>query len=110
MNFDRQGYQKTIYNTSTLDRWTMQVLIYMATYCAPELTIRRSLCTAAKIGERLQCSAPTILNAVKELKRSKLITQFTSRRIVHYNLPTEKKLSTYLPPEDDTDSRSPKTA
>ena len=94
---DRLGYQRTIYATSTLNKWMMQVLIYMATHCADDLTIQRSKCTAKRLGARLQCSDPVICQAVNALKKAKLLTTTNRRRRVHYVLPTETQLANYMP-------------
>lgn len=104
LTFNRQGYQRTIYATTFLDKWMTSVLIYMATHCAEDMTVKRSTCEATKICVAIRCSEPMARAAIKKLQKHKLITRFTRKRVLHYQLPTEKKLSTYLPPEDDEEA------
>lgn len=104
MSFDRQGYQKTLYATTFLDKWMTSVLLYMATHCAEDMTVTRSQCEATKICAAIRCSEPMARAAIKKLLKVKLISRFTRKRVLHYQLPTEKKLSNYLPPEDDEDA------
>lgn len=106
MNFDRQGYQKTIYATTFLDKWMTSVLLYMSVHCENDMTVKRSQCEATKICAALRCSEPMARDAVNRLMKHKLITRFKKKRVLHYQLPTERRLSTYLPPDDEKAARN----
>lgn len=95
MPFDRQGYQKTVYNTTRLSDNEMQMLVFMATHCDDDRTVKRGDYTAEPVAERIKWSPKRVRDTVNSLKEKKLLNVIVRKGLRFYQLPDETQLIAY---------------
>lgn len=92
MPFDRQGYQKSIYSATQLSDNEKQMLVFIATHCAQDLTVKRGDYTAEAVAKRLDWGQQRVRETVNSLKDKKLLTVIVRKGLRFYQLPEETRL------------------